>query len=276
MEINLTTIDFNPGQGGGGEAVINSLSVTSNGVYRVPQGVDGYNPVTVSVPTPEFVTETLSVSVNGTYNPGTGVDGYSQVTVNVPNPTGVFYDLSAVTAIPSGVFSQSNNPLNSYITTVNLPNCTSIGDYAFYTCTNLSELNLPLCTYIGDSTFRGINITSLDLPVCSHIGYTAFALCSNLSQVSLPVCEYIGSGALRGTNISTLTLPECKSIGVYGLSIPTLRELVIETSTMCTLLSYNAIVGSSDLSIYVPASLVNTYKANSEWSHFSNKIFPIE
>ena len=82
MEINLATIDFNPGQGGG-EAVINSLSVTSNGVYRVPQGVDGYNPVTVNVPAPEFVTETLSVSVNGTYNPGQGVDGYSQVTVDV-------------------------------------------------------------------------------------------------------------------------------------------------------------------------------------------------
>lgn len=84
MEINLATIDFNPGQGGGGEAVISSLSVTSNGVYRVPQGVDGYNPVTVDVPAQEFVTETLSVSVNGTYTPGTGVDGYSQVTVNVP------------------------------------------------------------------------------------------------------------------------------------------------------------------------------------------------
>lgn len=277
MEINLATIDFNPGQGGGGEAVISSLSVTSNGVYRVPQGVDGYNPVTVNVPAPEFVTESLSVSVNGTYTPGTGVDGYSQVTVNVPEPEmfGVFYDLSTITKINSGAFSKSNNPLNSYITTVNLPNCTSIGDYAFYDCTNLSELSLPLCTYIGGSTFRGTNITSLNLPVCSYIGYIAFALCNNLSQVSLPVCEYLGSGALRGTNIETLTLPKCTSIGVYALSIPTLRKLVIETSTMCSLLSYNAIV-TPNISIYVPASLVNVYKADSEWSHFSSKIFPIE
>ena len=35
---------------GGGEPVIESLSVTSNGTYTAPDGVDGYSPVTVNVP----------------------------------------------------------------------------------------------------------------------------------------------------------------------------------------------------------------------------------
>ena len=35
---------------GGGEPVIQPLSVTENGTYTVPEGVDGYNPVNVNVP----------------------------------------------------------------------------------------------------------------------------------------------------------------------------------------------------------------------------------
>ena len=49
MNINLANIDFVPGQGGGGEAVIRSLDVTENGTYSAPSGVDGYNPVNVNV-----------------------------------------------------------------------------------------------------------------------------------------------------------------------------------------------------------------------------------
>lgn len=49
MNINLANIDFIPGQGGGGEAVIRSLDVTENGTYMAPSGVDGYNPVNVNV-----------------------------------------------------------------------------------------------------------------------------------------------------------------------------------------------------------------------------------
>ena len=70
--------------GGGGSAVIEGLTITSNGTYTAGAGVDGYSPVEVDVPAPEFVTETLSVSANGTYTPSEGVDGYSQVNVNVP------------------------------------------------------------------------------------------------------------------------------------------------------------------------------------------------
>ena len=36
-------------QTGGGSAVIQSLSVTQNGTYTAPSGVDGYSPVTVNV-----------------------------------------------------------------------------------------------------------------------------------------------------------------------------------------------------------------------------------
>lgn len=47
------------GSGGGGQAVINSLSITENGTYTASGGVDGYSPVTVNVPKgAEIITRT--------------------------------------------------------------------------------------------------------------------------------------------------------------------------------------------------------------------------
>ena len=79
-------IDFDSkNKGGGGkEPVVESLSVTENGIYNAPSGVDGYNPVDVHVPQREPVLDSLSVTDNGTYTPSVGVDGYNSVSVNVP------------------------------------------------------------------------------------------------------------------------------------------------------------------------------------------------
>lgn len=63
--------------------VINPLSITENGTYQVPEGVDGYNPVSVNVPSVTPVLETLTVTENGTYTPESGVDGFNEVNVNV-------------------------------------------------------------------------------------------------------------------------------------------------------------------------------------------------
>lgn len=65
------------------EPVIESLSVTQNGTYTVPSGVDGYNPVTVNVPSEEPSLQALTVTENGTYLPPAGYNGFNTVTVNV-------------------------------------------------------------------------------------------------------------------------------------------------------------------------------------------------
>ena len=70
-------------EGGDVPAVIESLSVTENGTYTVPEGVDGYNPVNVNVSDVPAVIESLSVTENGTYTVPEGVDGFNPVTVDV-------------------------------------------------------------------------------------------------------------------------------------------------------------------------------------------------
>ena len=64
---------------------IQPLTVAENGEYYAPVGVDGYNPVTVSVPPNVPVLDELNVTANGTYTPPTGVDGFNEVTVSVPS-----------------------------------------------------------------------------------------------------------------------------------------------------------------------------------------------
>lgn len=108
------------------EPVIQQLSVTENGTYTVPVGVDGYNPVSVSVPTPQPVLNSLSVTENGTYTPPTGVDGYNEVVVDVPsggsNPAFIDYDftkcsgsLNLVTYNSNGAVFPSSITANAYI-----------------------------------------------------------------------------------------------------------------------------------------------------------------
>ena len=98
-------IDFDSKNNGGGkEPVVESLSVTENGIYNAPSGVDGYNPVEVNVPQKEPVVEALNVTANGSYTPKSGVDGFTPVNVNVPQREPV---LEALSVTDNGTYTPS-------------------------------------------------------------------------------------------------------------------------------------------------------------------------
>ena len=63
--------------------VINPKTITENGTYTAPEGVDGYNPVTVNVSASSSTIEPKTITENGTYNAPVGIDGFNPVTVQV-------------------------------------------------------------------------------------------------------------------------------------------------------------------------------------------------
>ena len=128
--------------------------------------------------------------------------------------------------------------------------CSHIGGNAFRNCSSLSQVSLPVCNYIADGIFAGGGLNNRG----------TFYNCSLLTQVDLPMCSYIGSDAFRGCrNLSIITIG-------YS-SICSLKNTGVFAATSIT---------SSTGSIYVPASLVDSYKSAENWSYFSTQIFPIE
>ena len=269
MYIDLVTINLCPGQGGGGVKPSGTLEISENGVYNVysysSASVDvhpstslsetyisngNYNitgefnggVITVDVPAPQFVTETLSVSANGTYNPGQGVDGYSQVVVDVPQSVTGFTEKEVTEGIKIVNLSNSASYVHpfvfekdNYLQTVNLPNCTSVGENAFALCNNLSSVYLPNCTNIGESAFsgcrnlqninienclflsgavlNGTKISEINLPKCRYLSGQVFYDCKSLVSVSLPKCDCLNFGVFESTLIKSISLPNCKYIG---------------------------------------------------------------
>ena len=77
----------------GGGANIQPLTVTQNGQYNAPKGVDGFNPITVNVPA---TTESIIITENGVYTPSEGVEGFSSVTVQVAGGGGEYSRINLI------------------------------------------------------------------------------------------------------------------------------------------------------------------------------------
>ena len=144
---------------------------------------------------------------------------------------------------------------------INLDNSASfVANEAFKGNTNIQTVNLPYATSVGNNAFfRCYSLSQVNLPVCSSIGISAFYGCSSLSQISLPMCRFIGDFAFQS----------CSSFSI----------ITIGYSSVCRLNNSNTFdntpIASGTGSIYVPASLVDTYKSATNWSYFSTQIFPI-
>lgn len=119
---------------------------------------------------------------------------------------------------------------------ISLPECTSVGNYAFYLCSAVSA-NLPICTHVGSSAFGDcrslttvslpacvsldayafqycVRLTSVDLPSCTTVGSSAFYRCTTLASISLPVCETVGDDAFSNCyNLASIDLPACTHLG---------------------------------------------------------------
>ena len=125
----------------------------------------------------------LAVTFCGTYY----TDYPDEYTGKVVIPEEVTYmeKTRKVTSIGDYTFANCTN-----LTSVTIPNTvTSIGEYAFYWCTGLTFISIPnSVTSISKAAFENCwRLTSIDIPnSVTSIGDGAFQNCSGLTSVTIP------------------------------------------------------------------------------------------
>lgn len=180
----------------------------------------------------------------------------------------------------------------SNLTTIDIPSYVGeIAREAFMGCTSLVNVNLTedsRLTTIGASAFDSCtSLVTFNLPATVRaLGEGAFNGCSSLSNFNFsadaPITfTTINANTFNGTLIDALVLPESIStINANAFNGMThLNSLTLNNDRVVTLRDVNAfnetLITSNSGAIYVPSDLVDSYKSASNWSTFSEIIFPI-
>ena len=135
---------------------------------------------------------------------------------------------------------------------------TAVGDYAFYKCTSLTGISLPSVESIGVCAFLSCTkLTSVSVPAIKTIYRSAFSSCTALTSIDLHGVTSIAAMAFYCcTNLTTIILRNASQVCALG-------DINVFDSTALT-------------QVFVPAAMVDAYKADSRWSKHASKIFAIE
>jgi hypothetical protein len=100
-----------------------------------------------------------------------------------------------------------------YLRSVNLPNCSELGDRVFYNCSWLTSLSLQNVERVGEYVFGYCSaLTSVCFPKATVIIRYAFYGCSRLSMIDLPNVDQVGMSAFYGCAVTHISIPKCRSI----------------------------------------------------------------
>lgn len=191
------------------------------------------------------------------------------------------------TTVPSSTFYRATS-----LSFICLPSTvTTIGSLAFVSCTALANINIPNVTTINNCAFMGCSaLISIEFSELVTIGSSAFALCTNLIDFTAFKLQQISHYAFhRCTALRNLNLSAIKSINNYAFasctqlksldltkvsSVPTCEAYTWESTTF-TSSYYIDGLGYRYGSIYVPASLYNSFITATNWTTISARIVSV-
>ena len=276
------------------------LGVCPNGTVTVDWG-DGT--------TPDILTGTDTTVVKWTPNHAYAAPGEYVIKLTVDGTMGFYSDVSvdagsAILRYSSGTDNRNNVYRNSVqkieigngvtriennafagcmsLASITIPNgVTNIGLSAFHSCYTLASITIPnRARYIGDSVFtQCYTLTSITIPNgARYIGDSVFTQCYTLTSITIPngVTNIKASAFKRCMSLASITIPNgvtnirdsvfqrCTSLAFYDFTAYT---------TVPTLANVNAFSGiPADCQIRVPASLVDAWKAATNWSTYADHI----
>ena len=221
---------------------------------------------------------------------GSKIDTLPVLITSIPSGGGGGGDLDAliqrtITEIHSGVTSIGDHAFRycSALTTADFPSATAIGNSTFQNCSTLTTTNFPLATSIGNDAFAYCYaLTTADFPPVTSIGDRVFQNCSALTTTNFPLATAMGGAVFQYCYaLTTADFPLVTSIGNSTFRYCSqLSTLILRKNDVCTLANINALANTPIASgtgyVYVPASLVDAYKAATNWVTYANQIRAIE
>ena len=131
---------------------------------------------------------------------------------------------------------------------INLPNCLSVGIFAFTYCSRLVSVSFPNCSNLSRYAFASCySLTSIYLPNCTFVDSYTFFRCSKLSLVKLPKVTEFRSEVFQYAPVETLYMDQITSVPSGG--DPNIESSYIK-------------------SIFIPCSLLNDFTSHSIWSKY--------
>ena len=190
------------------------------------------------------------------------------------------YTNTWTTEVPASAFREL--PI---ITKASFTQVTTIGESAFRGCSGLKTADFPLLTTMGMHAFYAVpELETINMPLLTSLPNYAIAASSKYLGGVFPCVTSIGNYAFQMcTAITSLDFPIATSIGTRAFNANSaLKRLILRNSTMVTLVNKNALIGTPMATslkngyIYVPAALVDTYKADTVWSDFASQFRALE
>lgn len=188
-----------------------------------------------------------------------------------------------VTAEGGGDTSIEDGIVTKTLTEYSNDRVTSVGAYVFHSCAQLAKVNLPKATSLGISTFNNCTaLTSVEIPLVKSIATQTLYGCSSLETLSMPGLTTLGAQSVRNCKkLARVELNSVTSIAVLSFDgCLSLATLIVRTANICTLVNTsaltNTLIASGTGYIYVPATLVDSYKAATNWSTYASQIRAIE
>ena len=169
------------------------------------------------------------------------------------------------------------------ITEISSSSATSIGSYAFYSCSSLTTVDFPVATSIGTSAFQYCrSLTTANFPVATSLETSAFQNCNSLTTVDFPVATSIGTSAFQNcSSLTTANFPVATSIRTSAFQYcRSLKSLLLRNNKVCTLSNTNTFnstpISSGTGYIYVPSELIEQYKTANNWSTYASRFRALE
>ena len=191
------------------------------------------------------------------------------------------------------------------LTSASFPNVKTLNYRAFYNCKKLEMVDFPKATNISGgvsgSVFEECSaLKAVNLPLAKSAGASTFQYCKALTNIKMPSLPYFGNYYDSSTYafcycyaLKKADFPVFTRVGKYDFgNCYSLTAILLRNEAVCSLANINAFEncyhfhgtvnatynpdGLKDGYIYVPAALVDSYKAATNWSTFADRFRALE